>query len=303
MSLTRILKGNSERDTKFKNEINKIVPKRNELKTISNNMPYSNNFKMKVPNLVKGMEQSSITGTAFDYLARFIIAKYIKNPKCKKTALMDLVCYSGIYVLDKKKIDTERINRKLEDIISDIEYFIYSKDTSLETFKKIITHSLYLAKLEEIARGNKRELSNNIIEELLNYDDRDIKNQLYFLCKDFVRVFIDGNILKKHSKVIFNPIFNKCSMLVQGADADLIIDGVLYDIKTTKFNEYKWQDIAQITGYYLFSEIENLYNIKRIAIYLARYGEIIYFDVENFSCISKEEVIRNIKKIIKYNFV
>lgn len=303
MSLTRMLSGTSEKDILFQNTIKKIVPTQNNLKTYSNKKPFSKEFKMTSPSLLNTLEQAGITGIAFDYLLRFMVAKYIDNTILKDFATQDLVCkYAFIYLKDYVK-DINMYGEKYDKIMDDILDFIHNDDNDIEKFKDIITGSLYLAKLESIVRGNSilnKMNVNNIDKEILYFDDRDIKNQLYFLCKDFERVFIKGNILKKDSIVEFNPMFNKCSKLVNGADADICIDDVLYDIKTTKSYSYKWKDIAQITSYYLFSQIERNLDVHRIAIYLARYGEIIYFDVKDFNKNDKLETINKIKEIIGY---
>src|SRR5690606_17537093 len=82
---------------------------------------------------------------------------------------------------------------------------------------------------------------------------------------------------KKHC--IVNPTFGKGSSLVGGADADLIIDNTLIDIKSSKNLKLERGDLNQIIGYHLLSIIGGINGkktpkIKEIGIYFASYGHI-----------------------------
>lgn len=80
----------------------------------------------------------------------------------------------------------------------------------------------------------------------------------------------------------------------------IYIDGTLYDFKCTKKERYAWKDVAQILGYYLLDCISkdhkdqendlDKYEIRRIAFYKARFGEIEYYDV------SRESYLKFIKE-------
>ena len=76
-----------------------------------------------------------------------------------------------------------------------------------------------------------------------------------------------------------NPTFGNASNLVGGADADLIIDDTLIEIKTTKDFKLARHDYSQVMGYYVLSEIWNeggddtpKPKISKIDIYFSRYG-------------------------------
>ncbi|GAF76488.1 unnamed protein product, partial [marine sediment metagenome] len=104
---------------------------------------------------------------------------------------------------------------------------------------------------------------------------------------------------KKHC--ILNPTFGKGSGIVGGADADLIIDDVLIDIKSSKNIEIKRRDLNQIIGYYLLSLIGSINGkekskIKKIGIYFARYSHFWecplsnYFDKKEYERLADEFV-------------
>lgn len=120
------------------------------------------------------------------------------------------------------------------------------------------------------------------------------ENDIICEIKQLYNVFISSFINKKltnQSKVIFNPHFGYYSNLIGGADADIIIDDTLYDFKTTIKHGYNWIQVAQIVSYYAMNDLNlssksgkfleyksETQNVKYIAIYHARYGEIGLYD-------------------------
>ena len=116
----------------------------------------------------------------------------------------------------------------------------------------------------------------------------------------FQTKFINSGIITPESIVVYNPTFGDASYFCGGADADIYIDGTLYDFKCTKREGYVWKDVSQILGYYLLDCISkdskdrendlDKYEIRRIAFYKARFGEVEYYDVsrESYSQTIKE---------------
>lgn len=84
---------------------------------------------------------------------------------------------------------------------------------------------------------------------------------------------------------LLNPSFNY-SGLVGGADADLVIDDMLIDIKITKNLELRRSDFNQIIGYYALYKLGGIngmphnYDIKRLGIYFSRYGYLHLIDTQ-----------------------
>lgn len=66
--------------------------------------------------------------------------------------------------------------------------------------------------------------------------------------------------------------------MVGGADADLVIDDTIIDIKTTKKLKLQTEAFHQILGYYVLHEISGIgeitpkLEIKKVAIYYSRYA-------------------------------
>lgn len=76
-------------------------------------------------------------------------------------------------------------------------------------------------------------------------------------------------------------------MLVGGADADLFIDGMLIDIKTTKKLELQRSYLDQLIGYYVLHKIGGIGELKpkteisKVAIYFSRYGYLYVLEIQD----------------------
>lgn len=71
---------------------------------------------------------------------------------------------------------------------------------------------------------------------------------------------------KTDNKCYLNPTFGNGSSLVGGADADLIIDDTLIDIKTTKNMAFTQDILNQVIGYYALSKIGKINDIDDVKI-------------------------------------
>jgi hypothetical protein len=76
---------------------------------------------------------------------------------------------------------------------------------------------------------------------------------------------------------VLNPTFAG-SRDVGGADADLIVDGCLVDIKTTVQTKLSSEWLYQLIGYTLL-DYEDAYQIREVALYLARQGILLHWTV------------------------
>ena len=81
---------------------------------------------------------------------------------------------------------------------------------------------------------------------------------------------------------ILNPTFMG-SASVGGADADLVVDGCLIDIKTSTFPQMKAEYLHQLAGYLLL-DFEDKLHIGSVGIYMARQGVLFTWSVPDFLC-------------------
>jgi hypothetical protein len=79
---------------------------------------------------------------------------------------------------------------------------------------------------------------------------------------------------------LLNPTFAG-SIDVGGADADIIVDGCLIDIKTTKQSKADAAWIRQLAGYLLL-DYHDTYRLNAVGLYFARHGILLSWPAEHF---------------------
>lgn len=271
---------------------------------------FSKKYTLLAPNNLTNKSDGRLVGIAFDYMARFIIAKNIENNK--SAVLEDMVCEKA---LDKLKniINNKKLNfykTSYTNGIMTIKDYIINKS---KNYSNVLPFALLFAKLEQIQRLPLTTIDAKSILESERTRDLEMEEDLKNNCEVFEKKFIKSKIVKKDSIVVFNPHFGIWSIKCFGADADVFIDGVLYDFKCTSTYGYRSSDVLQICGYYLlhklsqssnnkeYDELAPLKNMdfKAIALYKSRFGVIERFDVDNFEKEKLEEVIEQTKMFIE----
>jgi hypothetical protein len=246
--------------------------------------PVRRKLKPVVPPLTN---HPQLIGTAFDYLLRFYIKRL--NPKAITSpwvaenvpgTLRDKIeLAKDMHVIDKWKstplIDPKAIRYytnlclKIEQLLARAVkvYDSYLKDGKID--KPLLKSVILLAQIDSIYRSGEDEY------ELGSIDQRDL-NDLEALIK-----LVDPKLFKSRKYCVLNPSFGPASRLVGGADADLIIDDMIVEIKTTKELHVKRADWNQLIGYYILTTVGGIegvgpkYTINRIGIYFSRFGELI----------------------------
>jgi len=287
MSLTILLKGKREIDLELQSILREIIPGKQQFSALSKAAAFSSQTSIKAPYHLSNSHQSSIVGTAFDYMARFIVAQTIARNKNSVTA--DLAAIYGLEIIKRHCDDqTSRLlESKWKEGVDMVHQFVHC---SKRSFEELLCYAAYMARLEHIYRTGMppRDIKGSM-SSMLAKEDREITDDLKRLCEVFMASFMVPQIITPESNVVFNPHFGIASRSCGGADADIYIDGTLYDFKTSKQTGYRWKEVAQIFGYYFLHCIAvylkdasaklNGCEIKRLAFYKARYGEIEYIDI------------------------
>ena len=113
------------------------------------------------------------------------------------------------------------------------------------------------------------------VEELLAVPEQAVIDDLCQLSALFSDRFHDLLTLPH----VLNPTF-KGSSDVDGADADLIVDGCLIDIKASMHSRINPEWLRQIVGYVLL-DYDDTYQITSVGIYLARQGRLFTWPLAN----------------------
>lgn len=221
---------------------------------------------------------ASTVGTAFDYYARFEIARQLKDKINKKESL-NIVAKYGIDFLKYAGLQNEAkyAQDKYVNYIEDINDYINGVNMP-ENW--LVEACCYFATLEHFVRCGKINRETLYTDDVPRSISIDLKNMIEGFRKEFI-----GRYVNTDSIVVFNPTF-RC---FHGGDADIFIDGTLYDFKTSKSLGYKRSEIAQIWAYFLLHEIDkknieidifSRSDITRIGIYKARCADVDYVDID-----------------------
>ena len=218
-------------------------------------------------------------GAAFDYLMR--IKLYLHNYKFVplqydnwgmtftsngQINAFPLTARHGAKTIKGKQFIHDFID-KLFDCV-DNKYDIHS----------FATDCIILAKLESIYRSGKIYPDSIIF----NINDNDVKDL------DNLIGLTNINEFTSTKQCIMNPTFGNSSKDIGGADADIIIDDTIIDIKTTKYSKFEKEYFRQLVGYYILNAREgNKYGkINNLGIYFSRYGLLFKFPIPPMKNIS-----------------
>jgi len=210
-----------------------------------------------------------LVGTAFDYIARFHI-EYINKDK----TVISRPWVAETYV--KRSFLLPARTSKYEGIIEEAKK---RKDRFIENGEmtnELIESALRLSKIDIIHRSAYPE------DETFDIvDPKDIED-IWHLYNLFIKHDWTANEI-----CFLNPAFGEASLMVGGADADLIIDNTLIDLKSVQAAGMKRADFDQLMGYYLLNEIgeingyEGKQEINRIAVYSSRFSEMMVLNISD----------------------
>ncbi len=226
-----------------------------------------------------------IIGTAIDYLIRFQLKQVF--PKAKENPWVSEIAIQVYADRRDKKYFTTAIRNYTKFIKSGI------------MTKDLIKSAIDLAKFDIIFRSGGMYYPN----DLGHYKRKDVKELTTILNN------IDFQKLKIEKRCVLNPAFGRYSRLIGGADADLIIDNILIDIKNTKKLSISREMLNQIIGYYFLGKIGkvkgvgNWDSINEIGFYFSRYDILYLFKINELIVRKKRASFEKwfIKSIHKYN--
>jgi len=244
--------------------------------------------------LTNDQSRRALIGTAFDYLFRFFVKRLnpsaIANSWIAEEAVIFMEGQKFLQRVTGLGPDGEPICDLLFDhdktklCVAAREALEYAKRNYSEYIDHgtvndaFLASTLSLAKLDIVRRTGKTY--HNVFDDADKSDIADLKN-LFML--------LDSRYWKSDSNIcLLNPTFGeKASDLVGGADADLVIDHLLIDVKTVKESRLERKYINQLIGYYALYKIAGIdglprgHEIKRLGVYFSRHGCLQAFSVED----------------------
>ena len=217
----------------------------------------------------------ALVGTAFDYLFRFEVQRRCPKARAQKwVAEIALGLFGG-----DAGAEGQTARRVVRNARRAQANFVRSRKPSEELLSEMAQHAIRLAKLDSLYRGG---IFDPTAEEAGPRDVRDLLRLLRI-------VPFDGSlgVLLKKGPVLLNPTFGKFSVLMGGADADLVAGDALIDLKATKFPEFTEEHLAQILGYLMLGDMyresapKRFPQVTKVGLYFARHAVLSTIDVEN----------------------
>lgn len=229
-------------------------------------------------------DRPGLAGTAFDYLLRFYLKRAYPKAKVsewiaeKSLKLMQAKPYFYVTVV----LDTDKGSIYEDDsfIRSSIKIIAKARENYTRYLKtgrisnSLLKSCLYLSQLDAVYRRDYKD-------EEIGYISKNCVSDLKKLSS-----LLTPDLFPIKKVCVLNPSFKAASM-VGGADADLLIDDLLIDIKTVKTLSLQRPYFNQIMGYYCLYKLGGIngiernkkHEIKRLGIYYSRYQYLYTFNV------------------------
>ena len=207
-----------------------------------------------------------LVGTAFDYLLRFYLQRLNPTTVCRN----GWVAENAVACL----ADSPTLYKKGEEIIERAKRNVTAFLKTGQINDELIRSALLLGGLDPILRAG---VGRKNIGSVHKEDIQDLRKLI---------TIVDPRLFKARKTCLLNPTFGEASFLVGGADADVVIEDTLIDIKTTKFPECKPEYFHQLIGYYALHQIGSIrekkpkLNINKVAIYFSRFAYLHSFEIK-----------------------
>ena len=226
----------------------------------------------------------ALIGTAFDYLLRFELQRRVPDVVVKRWVAEEapdiihpeygstvdpldlLVGVPPEQYIPPSEV-AERMRVLLQNAHSAVgEYRNAARPTATQQ-AELAAHAIRLSKLDSVYRAEKLEPT---FEEAKAEDVQELVELLAIVPYD---TFVTAKTL------LLNPTFGEASALVGGADADVIADDVLVDLKTTKSDTIEGKHLDQLFGYFLLARRHRSAKptfpaIHRVGLYFSRHGHL-----------------------------
>jgi hypothetical protein len=202
----------------------------------------------------------SHVGTAFDYLLRFYARRF--NPEVAQGR--QWVAESALQLLSgAQKENAEEVVERAKDARDE---YVATGDLT----RNVLEAALHLARLDLVVRTRSSGgLDINAVDPIAEEDLDDLRR---------LHAAVPERHFRADTLCFLNPTFGKASALVGGADADLLVDDTLIEIKTVKEASFDREMFNQLLGYYTLhiiggiGEVDPKPTIRRVAVYFSRHA-------------------------------
>ena len=261
--------------------VSSIVPNEDLFSTLSDNEPFSSQYKLYVPMRVKGDMSHILIELAFHYIAKVIVAAYCNDTNCNP--FENSIAERSIRNLQPKieKSYFQEVYERYEYATMQLQNYIDGEDNSTNN---IIQHCFFLAKLDICYR--KAAIPSDL-SQFFTPATPDEVIEIKEMALKFGKSFIP-RVLRPESKIIFNPNFGFGECLIGETECGMIIDKTIIDLRTDIGTSYPRDRVTKSMVHFLLTEInrdfgnkENAFPIDNLVFYSARYGETEILSLED----------------------
>lgn len=311
MSIVTLLKNDEFTDLKYYVKAN--TPKKKSFKSNVSDKPFE-----KLPMRVEYGEiepyQARRIGHIADYMFSLVLARFVVKYKTEIYESLNwraLQLYEGCFKNNQLRKNHKQVELHFEEALKITRNFVDDKKIELG---EVIQAAYTIFKMEDYLHYVQFYSGEQFLYNFLEPCDDAVVEQVKQLTYVFEETFIESGLVQKNSVVVCHPWFEPWSYKCGGGIADIYIDGILYDFKSTKEMGYHWDEVGQVYAYYLLNclckkdskEDETVYidaplagmEIAGIAIYFSRYGDIEKCELSQCGATVSEEDLAYLEKII-----
>ena len=212
--------------------------------------------------LASPSENRPAVGMAFNYLARFWLKYQHKDavtyPWQAEYGVLKLQEWASKY--PQCAVLAPIAREWLASAKSEYEAYLCSGDLT----DGLLRATIRLAKIDAVHRGG---IVTGIGVEPTEGDVDDLRA--------LWGVMLDGDLAGLRTPMYLNPEFGEATDLVHGADANIIADDILVQIKTIKKPTFKLEHFRQLAGYVTLQKLAGGRDFREVGVYLARHGQLL----------------------------
>lgn len=232
-----------------------------------------------------------IVGTAFDYWMRAWLVRTWPTISRQEGVWIAESAFQALPQFWEETHENQAIGRRFKEVLELYQSYVTGdKDAS----RDFLLGCLFLARLDLVYRANVEEpnyfrLNAEDFEDLLALTNLTRQRRYLFEPKQ---------------RLIVNPNFGDMSVVVGGADADIVIDKQLIDVKVSaSARSPRTAYQRQLIGYWILAAMEGTpWPIEQLGVYLAREGVLFslpvaslldHVDIRSFARVFMESVARH----------
>lgn len=304
MSITTILNDHSFNDLKY--YIRSYSPKKANFISNTGYPAFSTKIPIKFAGATTSTHEVAKVGEISDYAFCLEILRYVKRDKLRN--FQNFFCHIDSAFNLIIQLDSEHgefLKRCYNSLKTNCLRYMWNNNVELS---EVVQYANLINKIENYHRVP-CEYRDSFWNTLSDPCPQQVVEDVVKLIEIFRECFFDKGVIKENSTILLHPTLGTHTS--PSGIADLFVDGILYDFKSTKRNGYKWQDVGQLYGYYIlhrlhlkydkdtsFAEPVSMNEIVGISLYYSRYGDIETCDLNDCNAILSETEVEFLAKMM-----